>query len=419
MSNINPIGIDQTTGQNKPIGSNDSVVNNIGQQIGITSVIPGDYSGTNTRPALINSWGSPTKLNDPQTLPANTSLGAAFSPGGEYLAVGCGASPRLLIYQKVNQSFYALPDPASLPPSGSIYGLNWSLDGQFLAVPISIASAPNLYIYQRNGSIFTLLPFPASLPPEASPNNWSAGTAFSPNGEFLALTTQGSPYVYMYQRNGTTFTKIPDSSFSSLPTSQGGVPTWSPDGQFLAIPQGPAFAGSPPYINIYQRTGLTNFTRLPDPASLPNARSLAASWSPSGEFLAVSTLSPIQGSGPAVMIYQRQGTSFNLLANQPSTIPSSMYCTSIAFSPDNIHLAAKFNSSPTSPPNMLIWQRNGTVFTGIPNPSTLPTGGGDGGCCWSPNNQLVAFGHGASPYLSIYATGNSLPSSGVGVNFGA
>jgi Tol biopolymer transport system component len=100
--------------------------------------------------------------------------------------------------------------------------------------------AQGLFIYQRNGTTFTKLDDPASLP-----TSIVRGSTWSPDGKYLSLAHNGSPYVTVYERDDTTFTRLADPA--SLPTNTGNKPTWSPDGQFLSV------AGfTSPYLNIYQ-----------------------------------------------------------------------------------------------------------------------------------------------------------------------
>jgi hypothetical protein len=62
MSQINPLGIDQSSGQLKPIASSDSVVGNIGSQIALLVVNNADYSAQANVATLGYSWTNPTRL---------------------------------------------------------------------------------------------------------------------------------------------------------------------------------------------------------------------------------------------------------------------------------------------------------------------------------------------------------------------
>ena len=80
------------------------------------------------------------------------------------------------------------------------------------------------------------------------PAGTGRGDAWSPNGEFLAIAHATSPYITIYQRSGTTFTKLANPA--DLPTGDGYGAAWSPNGEFLAIAH-----DTSPYITIYQTAG--------------------------------------------------------------------------------------------------------------------------------------------------------------------
>jgi hypothetical protein len=50
-------------------------------------------------------------------------------------------------------------------------------------------------------------------------------------------------------------------------------------------------------MEVYQREG-TTFTKLADPATLPGGNSIGANWSPTGEFLSIGS------NTPAITTYQ-------------------------------------------------------------------------------------------------------------------
>ena len=133
----------------------------------------------------------------------------------------------------------ALSNPATLPPATTT-GTAFSPDGTYLAVTSNLS--PYLIIYKRSGDTFTKLADPATLP-----DHIKGGTAFSPDGTYLAVTSSNSPYILMYKRSGDTFTKIADPV--TLPSSPKGT-AFSPDGTYLAVT-----SNSSPFIIIYKGSG--------------------------------------------------------------------------------------------------------------------------------------------------------------------
>jgi Tol biopolymer transport system component len=390
---IKPIGIDQTTGQQRTLNGADNVTNNIGNTVELFVSQIGDYSNLANNLQTLYPWGSGQKLSNPTTLPNGDGFGPSWSPNGEYLAVGFnGSSPYFYVYQRTGTTLNKLSDPSTVP-GGNGFETAWSPDGQFLAV--CHAASPFFSIYQRDGNTFTKLPDPASLPPSGSQGRVPA---WSPNGEFLVITsTTIGPYLHIYQRNDTTFTRLDDPT--TLPSGQGNGADWSPDGRFFAIGH-----TNSPYMGIYERTGSTEFTRLTDPTSLPTGSGGQTAWSPDGNFLAVA-----HGTSPYLSIYLRTGTSSTSFVrlDDPSSLPTGDGLGA-AWSPNGEYLYISHVNSPY----ITGYQRNGSTFTAISSLDTLPTGTGR----WvefSNDSQFLAVGHTTSPYLSVYQTATSLPDSGV------
>jgi len=116
-------------------------------------------------------------------------------------------------------------------------------------------------------------------------------TAWSPDGRFLSVAHEVSPFITIYERSGTTFTKLANPA--TLPTS-GGIGTgWSPDGRFLSVAH-----ASTPFITIYERSEAT-FTKLEDPNTLPTGTGFGTAWSPDGRFLSVTHF-----TSPFITVYE-------------------------------------------------------------------------------------------------------------------
>ncbi len=127
--------------------------------------------------------------------------------------------------------------------------------------------------------------------PSTLPASTAWGCAFSPDGKYLAVAHENSPYITIYKRSGDTFTKVSDPS--SLPTGTGYGCAFSPDGTYLAV----AHYDSP-YITIYKRSGDT-FTKVSNPSSLPTGTGWGCAFSPDGMYLAVAHF-----NSPYITIYK-------------------------------------------------------------------------------------------------------------------
>ena len=84
-----------------------------------------------------------------------------------------------------------LANPSTLP-SNTGYGASFSPDGAYLAVAHEYS--PFITIYKRSGDVFTKLANPSTLP-----SNTGYGTSFSPDGAYLAVTHSTSPFITIYK----------------------------------------------------------------------------------------------------------------------------------------------------------------------------------------------------------------------------
>jgi len=98
----------------------------------------------------------------------------------------------------------------------------------------------------------TKLPNPAALP---AGNAW--GASFSPDGTYLAIAHDTTPFVTIYKRSGDTFTKLANPH--DLPAGTGTGASFSPDGTYLAIAH-----DTTPFVTIYKRSCYT-FNNLANP----------------------------------------------------------------------------------------------------------------------------------------------------------
>ena len=71
---------------------------------------------------------------------------------------------------------------------------------------------------------------------------------WSPDGRYLAVGHNTTPYVTIYLMMGRSITKIADPE--DLPTGIGHAVGWSPDGRHLAVGH-----NTDPYVTIYDLRG--------------------------------------------------------------------------------------------------------------------------------------------------------------------
>jgi len=278
----------------------------------------------------------------------------------------------------------------------------WSADSQFLAVPGT--GLTWLSIYQRDGTTFTRLSDPNTLPSSGT----AKGVAFSPNGEFLALTgALASDNWFVYRRDGTSFNVITPPS--SLPDSATTDVAWSPDGRFLAFCAGTGTRR----LYIYERTGIDAFTLLDEPSSgsIPGLGD-GVTWSNDGRFLAVGSGGVVDVTNKYFQIFERRDNVFFSVtgtSNPSSLNPTTGGGKRVAWSSDDKYIAVPLFQAPW----FSVYERNDTTFTLLSNPASTPSSGVLPLIEWSPDNQFLAVGQRGSSVIFMYQTSIALPDSGV------
>jgi 6-phosphogluconolactonase (cycloisomerase 2 family) len=442
-----------------------------------------------------------TKLADPVDLPPNNSLSVAWSVNSEFLAVGHNDSPYLTIYQVSGTTFTKLDgvsgEFSTNLPTDRVLSLSFSestSNGLYLAVGQS--TNPYIWIYSISGTTFTRRSSPSDLPngpvnevnfvsnyvdatnplllvahdnapyhiiyeyADIDPRFWSIISPLNLTRncrqlksnislKYLYITDGVSPFTFnifktndrsqpapdsgkvrLYKKNESLYYKdsdglessiftasirdeikvtfkslydysevksIGDAQFPwsspqkidnplSLPNSVIRGCSFSPNGEFLAITN--AGSGAFHQVNVYQRSGDT-FTKLPDLTDLAGSGRICA-FSSNGEFLAAS-----HNNSPYITIYQRSGATFTKLAD-PVDLPTGT-AWGCAFSPNGEFLAVAHSTTPY----ITIYQRSGTTFTKLADPVDLPPNVARR-CTFSPNGEFLAVTHGNEPYVTVY-----------------
>lgn len=345
-----------------------------------TTIRGGDFS------ADITNWN---KLTDP-TLFGSSGASVAFSPDGQYVAFGhsgadnTGTSFNLSVYAISGTTFTPLATAPSAP-LGSGLGVAFSPDSQLLTVAhdTSTPFVKNYYLASGSGTstIWTALSAPASLPAGNG-----RGCAYSPDGQFMAIAHDTSPFVTIYQisgtGSGTTYTKLTNPS--SLPAGNGSGVAFSQDSQFMAVAH-----TTSPFVTIYQING-TTFTKLSNPASLPASDGKGVAFSRDGNWMAVA-----HTTTPFVTIYSISGTTFTKATN-PATLPDGNG-TGVAFSSDNQFLAVSHATTQF----ITLYRNISGTWTKQTDPGTLPAGNANG-VAFSGNNRYLAVAHATTPFITIY-----------------
>lgn len=310
-----------------------------------------------------------TKLNNPTDLPGGDGWAVSWSPDGVYLAVGHEITPFLTIYKRSGTTLTKLSDPANLPPA-VVYGCSFSNDGVYLATVADTGtsnfrvykrdgdtftsihtttlgasgracswdqsgtyllithrgSTDKIAVYKRDGDTFTKLTNPPSYP--ATQANWGS---FSNDGVYLAVGSDGTPYINIWKRSGDTFTKLASPSINSAVCRSA---RFDPSGTYMAI-----HSSTSPYVGFYKRVNDT-FWNIPNPATLPTGDPIGiGSWTADGRYYAMGHV-----TSPRITIYERFGDTFTKLAN-PGTLPASTGRTT-EFYPRGLDVTSAINERP-------------------------------------------------------------------------
>jgi 6-phosphogluconolactonase (cycloisomerase 2 family) len=278
---------------------------------------------------------------------------------------------------------------------------------------------------QSNLLATTITPVPGS--PFNSPNDYTAGLAYSPNGQWLAATNSyyaNTVSVYSVAANGV-LTQIFDSPFDT----NGSAPectSYSPDNQFLVVGNyGNNSPFAPATISLFSVNQSTGALTQLDPSmglGHPSTNTLTPEgarletiyYSPNGKFVAVALNA--YGSDSAVGMYTVDPTTGALTL--AGTFPTNHELDNnvsdeIAFSPDS-RFIAQANSDGTNTITIFtvdqttgeLGPQNGSVYG-----TDYPVPGGSGyfsSIDYSPNGKLLVVSD-AFNNLYTFTLNNGVP----------
>ncbi len=289
------------------------------------------------------------------------------------------------LYTQIPQYEWSAPtllaNPGSLPP-GAAYQTRWSPNGEFLAV--ASTTTPYLKIYQCQGTVLNFLTVGAV---GAATIKW---LSWSPCGDFLAWGGAVKNFGVL-QRVGNTFSAVTcDISATIIYGASGHINSvaWSPNSDFLMVS---GFGGSSGLgIAVMERNG-TTFTDVTSTSTITGA-GLCTAWSPDSWLFAA-----IDNSTNLIDVWSRKDNIFTGIT--PPVITSyANDVVDMAFSPDGQFLAIAINVTPY----VLLFTVTAGVFAQLANPATLPAGAAN--CVsWSANSEYLAVGHATTPFMTIYS----------------
>jgi WD40 repeat protein len=195
------------------------------------------YSGAN-----FNKLSSPTD-------PPQFGRACAFTPDGNYLAVGASGSPYVGLYSRSGNALSLLGLPSA--QASDVYDVTWAGNNLLIGSTGSSGGASGIYLWTRSGNTISAA---GQIYPQTLPNShrWAAA---SPNGNYVVYsdTVALKDELRLVQVNLTnqTFSQASTYTFADSTGFRGGA--WSPDGQFFAVARASSGSG----FSVFSLSGNT------------------------------------------------------------------------------------------------------------------------------------------------------------------
>lgn len=250
-----------------------------------------------------------------------------------------------------------------------------SLGEQLQYIQTKLGGASKVEQYPSGGAVgFAAAAFGSSIVPGTQPGSTNGCPAIHPDGTYLAVPLNASPYMAVYPMTGTTIgTKLADPS--TLPQGNATSIAFSPNGNWLAMSRNGGT--NPVEIYAFDKVAGTIGARSANPSTAWTNATTELDWHPSGNWI----LTSLGSTSPYVSIRGFNATSGVIASapiSNPSTLPTSGGTWYQAkFSPSGKHVAMGGNISPY----LEMWSFDATAGAWgakFSNPATLPTGQSSG-----------------------------------------
>jgi WD40 repeat protein len=254
-----------------------------------------------------------------------------FTPDGDYIAVSYNSAPQLTLLDHTTPGSVLLASTYSLGSTQPNFGMAFSPDGTYLAVPTIGGNSLTLLHYSAPGTVSLASTYSTQSPSFGPTAVWLC--AWSPNGEYLAVTNNGSSATLTILSVSSAGSLTLASTYNGSAFNDTRGVAWSPDGNYLAFGDEPNVVrllnvsnpASPTVAATYNIT-TANFV----PAS-------SLSYNKNGTRLACSTAGS-DNRAVTVLDTSTPGSMSYFASTIVAT--SNRRSTSVDFSPDGKYIAA-------------------------------------------------------------------------------
>lgn len=281
-------------------------------------------------------------------------------------------------------------------PTAQVNGIDWTSDGQYLAVGSNSADTAQLRVYQYD-RVLQLLDqvATATLTIGANVND----VIWSPDAGFLAAGTAAATNplrIYQFNRLNNTLNQLGNP----LPNAGASVTdvAWSPNSLYLAT-------GTATTLSVYSFNKTANTATRVATASV--ASITGVDFSSDSKYIAVSF-------GNSVQIYQ-----FSVTGNALTTFTAAVTvtgATSVYFSPDNNYLAVSSSNGASSKVTILQFNVKAATLTAV---SSVTFAAAINDVDWSPDGLSLVSGGARITTFRFDRGSNSLIQAASVVNGGA
>jgi dipeptidyl aminopeptidase/acylaminoacyl peptidase len=172
----------------------------------------------------------------PSSVSNITALVTRWSPDSQFLATGFYINGDDVTIYQFSSSPAQLTASVALSLAGWVYALDWSPDGQYLA--IGQTNPAQIYIYKFNPTPTPSATQVVSINPASGTSGELRTMMWSQDGKYLAITHSNNPNyylaIYTFDRNTPSLNLVLSTSLTGPPITALPSLAWSPDGQYLA-----------------------------------------------------------------------------------------------------------------------------------------------------------------------------------------